>query len=955
MLPGKIKIGLFICFIHLSSHAFSSGYLQNQSDTLLGMDLLSEAQRLEDRGFPYMALSIYQKVIQIRKNRFPEWDKDWFLPSIYNGMGISYKNLGQFDKALEYYRKSEELYNKIYPPNYPQNGDLLSNIGNILSLQGNYSDGIRYFSHAIELYEKDRKNQLINLNNTYYNLANTYYMMNNYDESIRIIKSHFKSAPDDLKFQYYNLMANINVAQGDRESARKNLIAAINHMWFKLPGWYKDVVIQYLAYAEFLMKEDNYWEALGYIKLAENIIKNRLGENVKAERTFYEIYGDYFITKKVLSKDLETFKNLKIKNLEEGTLHYFKALGVLGLPQNANELESVDFKNLAYISSILKLLSKIGTAYSDIAEMHNQPGDSANIEFLKKSLICFKKASELVQFARTGAIKEESKALISQIQQPIFYNLNRIAWNLYHLTNDNEFFNIAFQNTERNKAASINDILKERSARQLTLIPDSLNNKDIDITRKLTFYYEKVFNDKNEGKPDSTIEKTEKLIYGLERERDSLREVLEKRYPEYFNLKYFNKSVDLETISKKLGINESIIEYALEKASSADDPSWLYIFCISRRGHTFERIEIDSTFFLNIKAVLKFVHNPYFFLTDRNEVAQFEKASYSLYEKLILPVDSMLKQGKVTIIPDRELNYLPFDALLTSLPADPTFSLKSLPYMIFKNTINYSYSANLFFAVQSGRKAKKKLIAFAPDYALHSGSGISRTNSLKPIPGINEEVNLIESRIKSVILRNGSATELNFREKAGYFDIIHLAMHTNLNDSVPMFSKLAFTLNPEGPIENDGWITTSDIYNMNLHARLVVLSACSTGGGQLRDGEGIISLARGFRYAGCSAIVMTQWEIQDRSGTEIMNWFYRNLKNGKSKDSALRLAKLKLIQESDPLTAHPHYWMGFVTIGKTDPLFLSNDFYFFTGILFLLIIILTDQLIRNIKKHQRKV
>ncbi|NQU85480.1 MAG: CHAT domain-containing protein, partial [Mariniphaga sp.] len=132
-----------------------------------------------------------------------------------------------------------------------------------------------------------------------------------------------------------------------------------------------------------------------------------------------------------------------------------------------------------------------------------------------------------------------------------------------------------------------------------------------------------------------------------------------------------------------------------------------------------------------------------------------------------------------------------------------------------------------------------------------------------------------------------------------------------------------------------------------------VLSACNTGSGQLREGEGVISLARGFFYAGCPSIVMTLWEVEDRSGAEIMGEFYRLLNAGKKKHEALRLAKLKHIENANPVTAHPHVWLCYVSIGNTDALNTSKDFYFFIAILLILIIILADQLNKN--KKARKI
>lgn len=98
---------------------------------------------------------------------------------------------------------------------------------------------------------------------------------------------------------------------------------------------------------------------------------------------------------------------------------------------------------------------------------------------------------------------------------------------------------------------------------------------------------------------------------------------------------------------------------------------------------------------------------------------------------------------------------------------------------------------------------------------------------------------------------------------------------------------------------------------------------------------------------------MSFWEVEDKSGTQIMSSFYKNLKKGKNKDEALRLAKLSYLESSSSRLAHPHYWLGFVSIGDNSSFFVSYDFYFFILLIIALAGIGIDQLIR-IKKARKK-
>jgi len=271
--------------------------------------------------------------------------------------------------------------------------------------------------------------------------------------------------------------------------------------------------------------------------------------------------------------------------------------------------------------------------------------------------------------------------------------------------------------------------------------------------------------------------------------------------------------------------------------------------------------------------------------------------------------------------------------------------------LIRKNTINYAYSANLLYDFKGSRNDKvNKVLAFAPEYKTDTINFNNDRLILMPLPGTTKEVDLISRQIKTKTFKGSDATELNFRRYCKDCNILHLAMHAFINDSLPAFSRFAFTQNTGDTRENDGWLNTADIYNLDLNCNLTVLSACNTGSGNLKQGEGVMSLARGFIYAGCPAIIMTLWEVEDNAGTLIMSSFYHNLKAGKSKDEALRLSKLEYLENANPRTAHPHYWLGYVSIGDNSPLFRSNDFYFFVILIIILFGIMIDQLIR-IKKR----
>jgi hypothetical protein len=166
------------------------------------------------------------------------------------------------------------------------------------------------------------------------------------------------------------------------------------------------------------------------------------------------------------------------------------------------------------------------------------------------------------------------------------------------------------------------------------------------------------------------------------------------------------------------------------------------------------------------------------------------------------------------------------------------------------------------------------------------------------------------------------ATEKEFKRLAPEAGIIHIATHARVDDENPMFSKLVFSADPSS--EEDGCLNTYELYNMNLNADMVVLSACNTGCGKLIGGEGIMNLARGFVYAGCQSVVLSLWSVDDQSNSVLMKKFYRELSEGRTKDQALRQAKLELMQENNSAYSDPFYWAGMVSMGNPDPVQVRN-------------------------------
>lgn len=314
---------------------------------------------------------------------------------------------------------------------------------------------------------------------------------------------------------------------------------------------------------------------------------------------------------------------------------------------------------------------------------------------------------------------------------------------------------------------------------------------------------------------------------------------------------------------------------------------------------------------------------------------------HKLYQLLFGAIPKNLLKENLIVVPDKILAYLPFETLIyETVPGEPATFL-NMNYLNNLHSLSYSYSSFLFAESQSAvkRRLLNRALAFAPEYKQGQQIGdparfsqlVVDRNSLSPLPFAREEAELVARLTHGKLVAGNLATEENFLADASAYRILHLAMHTLIDDSDPLYSKLIFY---SDSTVNNGLLTTQEIFSLNLDAGMTVLSACSSGDGDYKSGEGVLSLARGFFYAGCPSLIMTRWKVDDESGLQLMKYFYSALMNGYSKPKALQIARFKYLENAPAEKQHPFYWSNYIVIGNTAPIYFSSRTGLFIFIVF---------------------
>ncbi len=329
----------------------------------------------------------------------------------------------------------------------------------------------------------------------------------------------------------------------------------------------------------------------------------------------------------------------------------------------------------------------------------------------------------------------------------------------------------------------------------------------------------------------------------------------------------------------------------------------------------------------------------------------FVAAANALYKAAIEPAGSVIGDKRLLVVADGALNYIPFEALAkTTDGAD----YSSLSYLIKTNEIVYAPSGSVVAAIrQQGNKSSGKGLLVIADPIFNSNDPRLKGNSSVQASGEARGLGLgLESAIDDVTDTSAPAVGLQLarltgtrteaeeigktaRAGGGQLDlwmdlnasednvrsrdmnnyrVIHIATHGLLDAQRPQFTGVVLSL--VGNKSNDGFLRTDEIFNLRLNPALVMLSACETGLGKEKRGEGVIGLTRAFMYAGAPTVGVTLWSVADKSTADLMTDFYKRFlgASGVPAPRAMRNAQLSMI--SAKKYSAPFYWAPFVLVGE---------------------------------------
>src|SRR5688572_22976605 len=531
-----------------------------------------------------------------------------------------------------------------------------------------------------------------------------------------------------------------------------------------------------------------------------------------------------------------------------------------------------------------------------------------------------------------------------------------------------EYASEALRISEQARARSLLDMLAEVNAQITAGVPgDLLKRKQENLNRQQEIAAQltgvSVATDQK-AKPSDL----EKELETLQTDFDQIENQIRTASPRYASLTATQPSSLADIQQKVLDDNTVLLEYALGNDAS-------YLFAVTRAGLSVFKLpakaelnKLSTDFRAQLippklqrrligidvadeQRGLGLAQGP------SENVQSFVTASNALYQAAVAPAASLIGDKRVLMVADGALNYIPFEALVkTASAAD----YASLDYLIKSNEIVYAPSASVIAAIRqqqstatnvsdgsilviadpvfSADDARLKALRAAnmpvgetrglgmalesavADVAGTSASSPASSLRLARLPGTRTEAEAIAASARTggakadVWMDLGASEEKIHAANVSNYRIVHIATHGLLNVERPQFTGVVLSL--VGNTSADGFLRTDEIFNLKMAPSLVMLSACETGLGKEKRGEGVMGLTRAFMYAGAPTVGVSLWSVADKSTAELMTDFYKRFlaAGSPSRSGALRDAQLAMI--SGRKYSAPFYWAPFVLVGE---------------------------------------
>jgi CHAT domain-containing protein len=822
-----------------------------------------EADRLLDLGVEQYQRSQYRDALQSYERALEIYRAIGDTAgegSALNNLGNVYESLGEYAQAEQYYLQSLEIARQL--GDKAGEGISLYNLGNVYESLGEYAQAEQYYLQSLEIYRQlgykaGEGSTLMNLGNVYRNLGEYAQAEQFLLQSLEIARQLGDKA-----------------GEGDTLNNLGNIYQSLG---------------EYAQAEQYYLQSLEIYRQLGD-KAEEGMSLNNLG-------VVYESLGEYAQAEQFLLQSLEIFRQLGDKAGEGNALHnlgnVYQSLGEYAQAEQFL-LQSLEIdRQLGDKSGEGISLNNLGNVYESLGEyaqaeqfllqsleIFRQIGDKAGEGMSLHNLgLVYQKRGEYAQaeqsYLASIEVKEQLRPGLTDAQKISLFEQQKTTYELLQavLVAQNKT-DRALEISERGRARAFVELLAQRLAdtpdNALTVTPANLTQiKQIAAAQNATLVQYSYIREGLQFNKVDLVEESELYIWVIKPtgeisfRRSNLNPVWQEQ-----------ESSLGEAIANARCFENFICRRNITVAETRGGTTEVH----SDRGSAFSRETAPQN--------------------TRSISPRQQREWQQLYQLLIEPIADLLPTNpndKVIFVPHASLFLVPFPALLD---ANGT-------YLLEKHTILTAPSIQVLDFTQKQQPQGDILIVGNPTMP----SVGQPPQQLSPLLGAEKEAQDIGNLLQVTPLIGSQATESAVVQKMQSSRIIHLATHGSFDPTSGIDSWIALTPTSS----DDGLLTAGEIFDLELNADLVVLSACDTGRGEI-TGDGVIGLSRSLMSAGTASVLVSLWKVPDDATYLLMREFYQNWESSGNKAQALRQAMLTTMQQYP----NPENWAAFTLMGEAQ-------------------------------------
>jgi CHAT domain-containing protein len=846
------------------------------------------------------AIRYYQQALKIRQNNLSKSDSliSPLLILGYSNIANCYLRLQNPHESLYYTIKGLNILE-----NYTYNEKIINTRMklNVLAARtyykiGDYDNAIKYYSAVIfynlastdeylsEILDKWKARALIELGGLQaWPLFSTDEAIRNLLKGIEYLSRNNSDINNTYLAEAYLQLGSAYHSTGDYNQSKNYYYKSIKICEeYDLSDY---VFINYINLSVLFIDEYNYDSAYHFLSNSKSLLEKNKSKDLEDWLLVYDNLAEISYEKKNYLKSLE-YDNKAIQCMFPG----FNPKSVY---------ENPDLTNLA-IADKPWLLSSLASKAQTFLNLYFSNQEEEYLEYAYNTYLL---TDYLLDNIRSSFVADASKMNLVKQAKPVYEQAIETCWLLYKNFQCDSCLEQAFHYSEKSRSIILLDAVRKTAAR--TKLPSHLFEEEKELNLKVNYYEKQVALQSQDESDFGSMNYYDSLL-AYRRKHNAIITTIKEQYPGYHNAIFGQQTTSPTQVMEFIQPDQSFIEYFVGDSS-------IYAFVVSKEKTGF--VKLGNTDSLDIWLNM---FNEMILTKDQ----QFILPGYKLYNYLIASIEKVTPLNhKLVIVPDNILSTISFDALITKLPESnrvylPTFK----DFLLYSYQISHVFSASAVFeAYIKPKKNLKKYLGIAPLFE----KGISVDDSyFDQLEENTNEIKLARKLFNSGHLLINNVERDKLVDEVGKYAIVHFATHAQANIENGDLSYILFGT------QEDKRLYAKDLYALDLNSELVVLSACQTGKGSLEQGEGTISLARGFIYAGSSSVLTSLWNVREKSNSDIVINFYRELKTGKSKDAALRDAKISYlasITRDNQEQAHPFYWSPLIAVGDMSSIHFKNN------------------------------